>query len=275
MKVRKVAKFINSSEKRWDIFRDIQLDLAKTDDRTSFRPLRCFQDVRTRWDSTNQMLMRIRKLRPAVTAYSELDSSVPQLNEVEWRQIDYIITILRPFAVFTQLIGSTREPTIHRVLGVYSLLLDHLERCREQLKKKRKDWKILLYEALELATAKLNQYYLATEDMETAEVYGVAILLNPSAKDAFWKSGHWHEDEAWVSRYWVAFEEVYQDYRGRSVERRRVVPRKLQRRQEPSLDEIMDRIQSDQLGDDEIEADDADAELADYRQFSKFMVVFW
>jgi len=49
----------------------------------------------------------------------------------------------------------------------------------------------------------------------------------------------------------------------------------MRQRQEPNLDDIMHRIYTDQENDQQdVEATDADIELADYRQYSRFMVVF-
>lgn len=257
------------------MFRAIQIDISEEKKETNYRPLRCFQDVKTRWDSTNRMLMRSKKLRPAIDRYSESQCPHLALSESEWQQVDYVITILRPFAVFTQLIGTTRDPTIHRVYGVYSILLDHLDKCEKKLKRKRKQWKVLLFEGLQAARAKLFDFYEKTETSDAGKLFGMAILLNPAAKDSFWKASHWQEDSYWVQAYWVELEALYDlTYRSRTLTTKRMVaPREMRRHQEPNLDDVMIRIHSDQASDrPDTDLTDAEVELMDYRQFGKFMV---
>jgi hypothetical protein len=276
-KIRALAKFINASEKRWDQFRAFQLEIAIDAGDTKHRVLRCFQDVKTRWDSTNRMLMRARVLRVAIEKYCEAHCPHLMLNASEWQQVDYVVSVLRPFAVFTQLIGTTRDPTIHRVFGVYSLLLNHLDSCTKRLKRKRMQWKVLMLEGLEAARVKLFEYYEKTEVSDAGPLYGIAILLDPAAKEAFWQAGHWREDLGWQASYWVEFERLYQTTYGPRplITKRLAAPKEMRQRREPNLDDIMHRIHTDQENDQQdVEATDADVELADYRQYSRFMVVF-
>lgn len=217
------------------------------------------------------MLMRARVLRIAIEKYCETHCPHLILNASEWQQIDYVVSVLRPFAVFTQLIGTTRDPTIHRVFGVYSILIDHLESCEKKLKRKQKEWKVLLLNGLREARTKLFEYYEKTESSDAGKLYGMAILLDPAAKDTFWQAGHWREDPAWKALYWVEFEALYEmTYAPRALTSKRVVaPKEIRRRQEPNLDDIMHRIHGEQGSDQpDMEFTDADVELMDYRQFS-------
>jgi hypothetical protein len=72
------------------------------------------------------------------------------------------------------------------------MLIAHLDACGEKLKKKRLEWKVNIWDGLSGARDKLLEYY---EKTKTANIYGVAILLNPVAKDRFWKEKHWKEDD--------------------------------------------------------------------------------
>jgi hypothetical protein len=272
-KVRALAKYINASEKRWEAFKTVQVEVAEAEGDLIIRPLRCFQDVRTRWDSTNRMLMRARKLRSAITQYCSGQCPHLALSEAEWKQVDYVITILRPFAIFTQLIGTTRDPTIHRVFGVYSLLLNHLDKCERKLKKKRKEWKTLLYDGILAAREKLFDFYSKTTDARHGTLFGIAILLDPISKDTFWKRSHWQEEPIWELDYWVALEELYhRSYEHHPLTKKRLLaPKDIRRRPEPSLDDVMTHIHSSQQSTQSTDAmiSDAEAELLDYRQFGR------
>jgi hypothetical protein len=174
------------------------------------------------------------------------------------------------------LIGTTREPTLHRVYGIYSILLDHLDKNEKKLKKKRKEWKVLIYEGLQAARSKLWEYYEKTETSDAGRLYGMAVLLGPVAKETFWKAAHWKEDPDWVQSYWLDLERLYDStYAQRPLTKKRaVVPKDIRRRQEPSLDDVITQIYSDQSSSQfEERLDDADIEMMDYRQASKFMVV--
>jgi hypothetical protein len=96
----------------------------------------------------------------------------------------------------------------------------------------------------------------------------MAIPLDPATKDVFWKAAHWQEDLDWVQAYWVELEALYNStYRERAlISKQLVAPRETRRRQEPSLDDVMNRIHSGQLSDQPLnDMDDADGELIDYR----------
>jgi hypothetical protein len=177
------------------------------------------------------------------------------------------------------MIGSSRDPTIHRVFEVYSMLLDHVDRCGQRLKKKKLEWKTALWDGLSEARDKLLEYY---EKTESADIYGVAVLLDPVGKDKFFKKKIWKEDPKWESEYWVQFEDMFsRGYAQRSLANpRRIGIQGVERRQGLSLDDIMPRMYTDAEDESQdMQPDDASVEFADYRQFGKsnlwsyFMVV--
>jgi hypothetical protein len=50
-----------------------------------------------------------------------------KISEVEWRQIDYLLQLTKPFFQFTMALMKTRDVTIHSVFLVYRKLLEHIE----------------------------------------------------------------------------------------------------------------------------------------------------
>jgi hypothetical protein len=255
------------------MFRKIQKDLI-----TYPWVLRCFQDVKTRWDSTNRMLMRVKKLRKAVDKFTVEQCPHLALSDKEWKQIDYLISILRPFAVFTQLIGSTRSPTIHTVFDIYNILLDHIERCKAKLERKREPWKIAILHGIRAAEIKFRYYYAKADETDVGILYGLGILLNPAGKETTWQTSHWVNDPHWRAGYWVQFDALYdREYRNRTPAKRRLVlPKELQKKKAVSLDDVMARIASNSIEQQDTDMTDAEGELQDYRQYGMwvFLVVF-
>jgi hypothetical protein len=85
-------------------------------------------------------------LRNEVQAFLEEEAAFDELSDEEWRQVDYLVEILFPFCVWTNLVGRTREgPTIHDSFKIYNILFDHLESQIPKLRPKRKSpWKVQL-----------------------------------------------------------------------------------------------------------------------------------
>jgi hypothetical protein len=242
--------------------------------------LRCFQDVKTRWDSTNNMLVRLRRMKEHVNPYTEKMAKWLSLCDNEWDQIDYVITILRPFAIYTQLIGASRMPTLHQVYDIYNLLITHIEMAEEKLEKKTRHWKQEIYKALGSAKEKLVEYYTTTADSKAGVLYGIAILLDPRKKYTTWQQPEWAVAEGehdWQAVYWAAFEELYnRDYAHRTpTTRRRAVPTSLQEKEPVNLDTVIDGLNSSRHVPRErrvptLLETDAQKEFLDYRKWSKF-----
>jgi hypothetical protein len=59
------------------------------------------------------------------------------INLEEWRQIDYLLYLTKPFFDFTSVLTKTKDITIHGVFSVYNKLFDHLEHSIQQLSRKK------------------------------------------------------------------------------------------------------------------------------------------
>jgi hypothetical protein len=142
------------------------------------------------------MLCRIKDLKEDVYEFIRLsqDDMRPfQLSEEEWRQIDYLIEILYPFALYTDAIGAVISgPTVHNVFAVYNKLFGHIESHIEKLKRKRVTWKVTMRHGLELANDKLSTYYSKTKD-SIGYIYGAATVLAPQYKLAFFEGEDWED----------------------------------------------------------------------------------
>ena len=95
----------------------------------------------------------------------------------EWRQINYLIKILYPFALYIDVISAIISgPTVHNVFAVYNKLFGHIESHIEKLKRKRVIWKVTIRHGLELANDKLSIYYNKIKD-SISYIYNTIIVL--------------------------------------------------------------------------------------------------
>ena len=70
-----------------------------------------------------------------VYIYSVPDAQIQQLRlqEEEWKHLQYLITLLAPFFIFTNNLSETSGPTIYQVYSIYDGIFNHLEEAMQQL----------------------------------------------------------------------------------------------------------------------------------------------
>jgi hypothetical protein len=85
------------------------------------------QDVKTRWNSTFLMLRRARRLRSFIVTFCDhYDYPEFALNDNQWRQVDYLLCLTKPFFDYTLALSKTRDVTSHLVFQIYNLLFEHI-----------------------------------------------------------------------------------------------------------------------------------------------------
>lgn len=130
-KARDRACYINASPQRRDKFKDLQ----KATRNPQLVPI---QDVRTRWNSTYLMLQRAKRLRSELDTFCRLyDIDHLMLSSDEWRQIDYLLCLTKPFYIYTMALSKTKDVTIHNIFSLYNQLFKHLESSQRQLQRKK------------------------------------------------------------------------------------------------------------------------------------------
>ncbi|RDL30102.1 uncharacterized protein BP5553_06232 [Venustampulla echinocandica] len=184
-KVRKLSIYINSSPQRRITFDNIQRSLA----RNNKPPLRLIQDVKTRWNSTCLMLIRATKLRLSIDEYTRRGTpSMFRLTEHEWKQVEYLIDLTKPFVLLTDQIGQSKGISIGAVYTFYDIAFTHIEQMTAQLEVKvgrrhgpQIKWIQELLVGLGAAQEKLRKYYTETYK-DLGSLYAFAMILTPGFK---------------------------------------------------------------------------------------------
>ncbi|EXX53407.1 hypothetical protein RirG_244200 [Rhizophagus irregularis DAOM 197198w] len=162
-------------------------------------------DVRTRWNSTFDMLVRARELKEPLNTLSNSDINLRSftLNEKEWECLAEIELMLKGFSKATKQICAETYPTIAYVIPYYNILLSRLEDFRDS-PGRCKEGK----EAASNAIRKLLEYY----DKTDTSIYTISLVLDPRLKIQYMKDQKW--DKRWIES---ARKKVLEIYKGKYV----------------------------------------------------------
>jgi len=142
-------------------------------------------DVKTRWNSTLELLERAYRLReftrewlqnPKYSEYRPLFTT-----QDEWTIVKYVMEVLRPFRYWTLWMSKWHTVTLHHVITVYNDVFDHMDSVMWALAKKKTQWKEDLFFAVKLARQKLSKYY-AEVTPTTGMLLISAHILDPFRK---------------------------------------------------------------------------------------------
>jgi hypothetical protein len=105
------------------------------------------------------------------------------LTSTEWKQLQYLIDIVRPFSFLTSTIGQTKEPTICHAFSIYNQLFNHLVYLHKILTQKQVKyaWVSSLIPGINAAFQKLKHYYEKTYT-NLGSVYTFSTILVPEHK---------------------------------------------------------------------------------------------
>jgi len=158
------------------------IDCQKAKVRIAVLPI---MDVKTRWNSTLELLERTYRLReftrewlknPKYSDYRPLFTT-----QDEWTIVKYVMEVLRPFRYWTLWMSKRHTITLHNVITVYNDMFDHMDGVMRALAKKKTQWKEDLFFAVKYARQKLSKYY--TEVTPTTGM----LLITAHILDPFWK----------------------------------------------------------------------------------------
>ena len=158
------------------------LDCQKAKVRIAVLPI---MDVKTRWNSTLELLERAYRLRDFTREwlkYPEHSDYRPLFTtEDEWIVVKYVMEVLRPFRYWTLWMSKRRTVTLHHVITLYNDMFDHMDGVMRALAKKKTPWKEDLYFAVKFAREKLTKYYTEVTP-ETGILLIAAQILDPFRK---------------------------------------------------------------------------------------------
>jgi hypothetical protein len=212
-----LARRINASPIRIKSFLDIQerpeLENILTTPTGKIIPVRMIQDVRTRWNSTVQMLQRAIRLRYAIRdwlkeeKYREFRHLYPTTEE--WEQIEYLITILAPFLSMTNVVSTSNSVTISFAFIIYNAIFTRLENIQKLLRRKKNPWKLALIDLIEPALNKLRKYYSLTTTHEKALMMNLGLVCHPSMKMIIYQREEWQPEDDDDEDWWVVYKEEF------------------------------------------------------------------
>lgn len=172
------------------------------------------QDIRTRWNSTFLMLNRAKKLQPFYDQYcTDHQYLYFKLDPEEWRQVEYLLLLTKPFFDFTMMLSKTKDITAHNIYSIYNKLFSHLDAAEAKLKNKGVIWKKRMLRALQTAKKKLSKYYTATDYEPYGDIYALATIFSPSKKLRYFSSTDWQGDIDYVNRYQEVLSREFDRYR--------------------------------------------------------------
>jgi len=137
-------------------------------------------DVRTRWNSTLELLERAFRLReftckwlqnPKYAYYRPLFTT-----KDEWMIVKYVMEVLGSFQYWTLWVSKRYTVTLQHVITVYNDMFDHMDGVMRALAKKKTPWKEDLFFAVKLARQNLSKYYAKGTPTTGMLVISVHIL---------------------------------------------------------------------------------------------------
>lgn len=162
------------------------------------------------------MLNRAKRLQSVYNRYCTDHQYLHfQLDPEEWRQIDYLLLLTKPFFDFTMMLSRTRDITAHNIFSIYNKLFSHLDDAEAKLKNKGVIWKKRMLQALQAAKKKLSKYYTATDYETYGDIYALATILCPSKKLRYFTSTDWQGNIDYVARYRDVLEREFRRYKER------------------------------------------------------------
>ena len=121
-KCRDLVKLFTKSTQKQEL---LLLQQQKMDVYKKRTPLKCVQDVVTRWWSTYSMLDRLIYLKPAIEGL-KADNQIPNnliFDEIEWNVIEQVISVLKPFKMAQKHLEGEKYVTISYI----PLMIDFIE----------------------------------------------------------------------------------------------------------------------------------------------------
>ena len=182
-KVRSTSKKIRNSEQlknRLNLFCDA----------CNLKCIKLTLDVKTRWDSSYDMLYNCFKLKSALNMMWDNCTEIKQfkLSDNEWFCLEKVLNFLKNFKYISKVLGKESDVTLPTVVIACNMIIDKIESIVFQLDGKddrsRTDETLLL--AFQAARDKILKHY-----KKCNWVYCVALILDPKHKIEYFDATTW------------------------------------------------------------------------------------
>ncbi|KAG9380025.1 Dimer-Tnp-hAT domain containing protein [Pyrenophora tritici-repentis] len=217
-KIRAICIAIDVSPQRFERFIAVQQHLPPKE------RLSVIRDVKTRWNSTYDMLERALKIQKYIDEWlkqeillrpgSHLDSSLDnnqmaeidfrdlkrlRLSSTEWHHLELVTEMLKRFKTATSFLSQNEKPQIQYIWLMYNRLFDFLDKMSEDLDEDEenqddREWLDVVRAAADRGRLKLSKYYSKT-DAERGFLFNCATILDPTQKLTA------YEDNSWEPQY--------------------------------------------------------------------------
>lgn len=162
-------------------------------------------DVKTRWNSTYEMVVRALELKlPLSLLLDEIcqeNNDFPLLDNSDWEFFTELSSLLKPFKEVTEIISGQHYATFNTVLPLYNVLMDHCTdsnsqytRWKEGSERERSPYRTItrnsdilpdLITATAAANSKFEKYYDIQSDYAIA-----ALVLDPRLNISYYDDGN-------------------------------------------------------------------------------------
>ncbi|KAJ8085640.1 hypothetical protein PM082_004458 [Marasmius tenuissimus] len=172
------------------------------------------QDVKTRWNSTYDMLDFASNHRRAIKTFTQdADNNVCEFGMTmeEWELVEALMHILHILKLAT-LYFSSEDPTVADVILAIDKINQFFTSSALETVTRPKDVKVVdvsyvLKVSLMCAKRTLNKYYTLTD---TSSVYRIAMILHPQYKLSYFRDLKWEPE--WINEAHQITLEAYQNH---------------------------------------------------------------
>ncbi len=175
--------------------------------------LKMIQDIKTHWNFICLMLLKALRLQVFIKSYisthenENITLQKLSFNNEEWTHVQYLVELLKSFAIFTDLLECNHKLNINTIYIVNDVLFFHIEDYMIALKRKQRSWKHSLLKVLMQAWIKLFEYY-ADVSHNRELMYNLKNIIDSHQKLNLYERFTW-QDNNYKQRYKWEFINYY------------------------------------------------------------------